>query len=68
MSEATHEVDKLGLGVGGFLAGVTAVTLNQWVAIVTLIYFIAQIVISLPKLFDTMVILWGKYGRKPKVG
>ena len=56
-----HEVDKLGLGIGGVLAGITAVTLNEWVAIVTIIYFVFQIVISLPKLFDTLVILWGKY-------
>lgn len=64
MEAPRHEIDTTGLTVGGILAGVTAITLNQWVAIATLIYFIFQILISLPKAIDTIKILWARYGRR----
>lgn len=64
MSEPVQTIDKTGMAVGGGLAGLTAITLNEWVAIVTIVYFIIQIIIALPKLFDSVKTLWRKYGSR----
>jgi UDP-N-acetylmuramyl pentapeptide phosphotransferase/UDP-N-acetylglucosamine-1-phosphate transferase len=62
MAGQGHEVDHGGLFIGGIMAGVTAITLNQWVAIATLIYFVVQILVSIPKVIDTIKIMRGKNG------
>lgn len=64
MDGSGHKVDGGGILLGGIFAFVTAITLNQWIAIFTLIYFIFQTFISLPKVIDTAVLLWVKYVRK----
>ncbi len=62
--DVDHKLDTQGWVVGGGLAGLTALTLNQWVAIATLVYFLIQIVISMPKLIFTLHTIWNKYVRK----
>ena len=53
-----HDVDvgaavaKMGVGAGGVVW--YSLTLNEWVAVVTIAYFVIQIVILLPKLFATI--------------
>lgn len=62
MSEQFHKVDTQGLAVGGGLATLTVITLNEWVAIITIVYFAIQIVIALPKMIDSIKKLWRLYG------
>lgn len=66
MNEPVHKADTMGMGFGTVLAGLTAITLNQWVAIATLVYFIIQVLISLPKAIDTVGVLRTRYGRPKK--
>ncbi len=66
MSDYQHKVDTTGIAVGGTLATLTAITLNQWVAIVTLVYFTFQCIIALPKMLDALKTMWGRYGWKHK--
>lgn len=63
MSEPLHidPINTQGMVVGGLLATLTAITLNEWVAIVTIIYFAVQIIISLPKLISSIKFLWKTY-------
>lgn len=63
MSDQLHTdpVNTQGMVVGGGLAALTAITLNEWVAIITIVYFAVQIVISLPKLISSIKFLWKTY-------
>ena len=40
----------LKIACGGLLCGLSAVTLNQWVAISTIVYMVVQTVLLLPKI------------------
>lgn len=62
--QAVHKADSIGMTAGAGLVTLTAITLNEWVAIVTIVYFVIQILISLPKLISSMVTLWNKYVSK----
>lgn len=47
MDELTAAHTKIGVGAG--LAAATGLTLNEWVAVVTILYFVLQIGLLVPK-------------------
>lgn len=55
-----HQVETGRMAIGAVLAGITAITLNEWVAIVTILYFVINIFIALPKAVAAFRSLFGK--------
>ena len=49
MVDNEQKVAALKMSVGGVLSGATVITLNEWVAIVTIAYFVLQIGLLMPK-------------------
>jgi hypothetical protein len=49
MLDNENKVAGMKMAIGGFLSGMTVVTLNEWVAIVTIAYFVLQIGLLVPK-------------------
>ena len=50
MGDAELSIAGLKISCGGLLCGLSAVTLNQWVAISTIVYMVIQTILLLPKL------------------
>lgn len=52
-----HQMKVEGARIAGATAGITlyGITLNEWVAVATIIYLAVQILILLPKAYDTMM-------------
>lgn len=51
MQDAQHKVDALKMGIAGGGTAASFLTLNEWVALATLIYVLLQIGLLLPKYF-----------------
>ena len=50
MGDAELSIAGLKIACGGLLCGLSAVTLNQWVAIATIVYMVIQTILLIPKL------------------
>ena len=49
MLESEYKIAMGKMGTGAVLASATVVTLNDWVAVVTILYFVLQIGLLIPK-------------------
>jgi hypothetical protein len=56
MIDHEQKVAGVKMTFGAFLTSATAITLNEWVAICTIIYFVLQIGLLVPKYIE----LWKK--------
>jgi hypothetical protein len=58
MADTEQKIAGLKMTGGAFLTSATAITLNEWVAIVTICYFVLQIGLLLPKYWDLAQKKW----------
>lgn len=55
MQDHQHKIDALKMGIAGGGTAATFLTLNEWVALATLIYVLLQIGLLIPKYIKAYV-------------
>ncbi|GEM_PF-2300136 len=61
-------VEAARIGVGAGMLTVYGLTLNEWLAMITIVYFVVQFFIMMPKVFETIGNLrtWLQARKKPQ--